>query len=763
MLYNWATKIRGKVEIANSTLQNYGFFTKKVGKIRAFFFRLKYFFRKKKNTALVCENLSIFVLQKRMKLKKMRHKNPLFFEYTTVYQSTPFNEIENRHYLPAFEEGIRLFKKDMDTIADNPEEPTYENIILALERSGRMVRRVASAFFGIFNATIDDETMEIAQTISPSISETMHYMYQNQKLFQRLKTVYLKKDTLHLPEEEECLLVNGYKEFMENGAGLKAEDRKKYQALMTELTLLSLDFEGNTLKDENEYELLLTDETDISGIPADLCDQAAQEARERGKTGWLFTLSAPSYAPFMRYADNRALRQQMYKARLSIGNKDNANNNREIITKIVNKRLEIARLMGFDNYAAYSLRNKMAENKQTVLAFLQQLLENYKPLAEREYETLQNYATERENDPSFVLMPWDWTYYAEKLKKRQFNVNDEMTRPYFELKHVRKSIFGLANELYGITFKKNAKIPVYHKDVTAYEVQDVDKSLLGILYADFYSRKTKQSGAWMNEIKGQFVDENGVDHRPHVMIAMNFRRPTKNHPTLLTYNEVKTFLHEFGHALHGLFSQCRYETISGTKVKHDFVELPSQIMENWLEEQAFLDQIGVHYKTGRKIPAELVKNLIDASNFNVGYDCCRQVSLALLDMDWHTIETPFDGDIERFEKKAMKKAAILPEVAGAVMSCCFGHIFSGEYAAGYYGYKWAEVLDADAFSLFKERGIFDRTTAQSFRNNILNKGDTADPNVLYVRFRGHKPTIDALLKRNGIAIESAPKTLFSEL
>lgn len=682
--------------------------------------------------------------------KIMQYKNPLFSEYTTLYRSTPFNKIKSKHYLPAFEEGLRLFKKDLDAIANNPEKPTYENVILALERCGEMVRRVSSAFFGIFSAITTDEMMSIAQTISPSISEIMHYMYQHQKLFKRLNTIRLKKDTLFLSIEDDRLLENGYKEFMENGAGLKAKDRKKYQTIMTELSLLSLDFESNMMRDENAYELLLTNEKEIRGIPVDICAQAALIAKEKGCEGWLFTLSAPSYVPFMRYVENRDLRQQMYRAKLTVGCKEEAYNNRQIVTKIVNKRLEAARLLGFDNYASYVLKDRMAENQRTVSDFLRQLLDNYKPLAEEEYKTLQDFAAGLENDPSFVLMPWDLEYYAEKLKKERFNINDEMTRPYFELEHVREKVFGLATELYGVTFKRNTKISVYHKDVTVYEVRDANRCMLGLLYVDFYSRNTKQSGAWMNDIKGQFVDENKVDHRPHVMIAMNFQQPTDERPTLLTFREVKTLLHEFGHALHGLFSQCRYETISGTRVKLDFVELPSQIMENWLNEQAFLDQIGVHYKTGKKIPQKWVRNLIEASNFNIGLDCCRQVCFGLLDMAWHTIEEPFEGDIEQFEKKAWRTGNIFPEVAGTIMSCSFGHIFSGGYAASYYGYKWAEVLDADAFSLFKERGVFDRTTAQSFRDNILSRGDTEDPNTLYVRFRGHKPTIDALLRRNNI-------------
>jgi len=546
------------------------------------------------------------------------------------------------------------------------------------------------------------------------------------------------------------LLENTYNGFADSGAGLNEKDRKAYKKLSTELALLSLDFENNVLKDENSFGLLISDKKDLSGIPADIRNLAAASAKEKGMKGWLFTLSAPSYVPFLRYADNRELRKKIFMAKMSIGSNGNEFDNKEVVKNIVNKRIEVASLLGFDDYASYTLKDKMAKDTKQVNKLLGQLLKNYKPLAENEYKALQNFASVNEKGKAFILMPWDWSYYAEKLKKQQFNVNDEMTRPYFELEHVKNSIFGLTSDLYGLTFEKNSKIPVYHKDVTAYEVIDTDKTLLGVLYTDFFSRDTKQSGAWMSDVKGQFIDNNNIDHRPNVMISMNFRRPTETIPSLLTYSEVKTFLHEFGHALHGLFSKCRYESMSGTNVKHDFVELPSQIMENWLDEQEFLDHTGIHYKTGKKMPRKLVRNIIDSANFNAGYACCRQVSFGLLDMAWHTLASSFDGDIEQFEKKAWNKASVLPEVKKTIMSCSFGHIFSGGYAAGYYGYKWSEVLDADAFSLFKEKGIFDKETALSFKENILSKGDSEDPNGLYIRFRGRKPTIKALLQRNGI-------------
>ena len=680
----------------------------------------------------------------------MKNSNPFFCEYTTEYQTIPFDKIKNKHYIPAFEEGFRLLKEEVDEIAANKQKPTFENTIVALEVSGQFLKRVSNAFFGVFSAVTDDEKMEIAQTVSPKMSESQHYVFLNKPLFKRVKEVYTKKEDLKLSIEDTRLLENTYKGFIDSGAGLKEKDRKKYKEISTELALLSLDFENNVLKDENSFELLLSDKKDLIGLPADIRNIAAESAKTKGLRGWLFTLSAPSFVPFLRYADNRKLRKKMYLAKMSIGSNGNKNDNKGIVGKIVNKRLEIAHILGFKNYASYVLKDKMAKDIKQVNKLLGQLLKNYKPLADNEYKTLQNFASEYESDKSFVLMPWDWSYYAEKLKKQQFDINDEMTRPYFELEHVKNSIFRLATDLYGLTFKRNSKIPVYHKDVTVYEVLDADKTMLGILYTDFFSRETKQSGAWMSDIRGQFVDAENIDHRPNVMISMNFRCPSETHPSLLAFSEVKTFLHEFGHALHGLFSKCRHESMSGTNVKHDFVELPSQIMENWLDEQDFLDCIGVHYKTGKKMPRKLIRNIIDSSNFNAGYACCRQVSFGLLDMAWHTQESPFDGDIEHFEKKAWRKSSVLPEIKNSIMSCSFGHIFSGGYAAGYYGYKWSEVLDADAFSLFKEKGIFDKETARSFRDNILSKGDSENPNELYIRFRGRRPTIKALLQRNGI-------------
>ena len=675
--------------------------------------------------------------------------NPFFGKYKTPFETPPFDKIKTEHYEPAFKRGIAELKADIEKIANNSEPATFENTIVALDRSGELLNRVSGAFFNVLSANANDEMMEISQRISPDLTESSNNIYLNEKLFARVKAVYDQRQSLNLSVEDSRLLDETYRAFQESGATLSAEDKEKYRALTTELSLLSLQFDQNALKDQNRFEMLLTDEKDIAGLPESIREAAAHLAKEKGKEGWLFTLDAPSYVPFMRYADSRALREKMYRAYMSTGNKGDEYDNKEIIRKLVNDRLALAQLMGYPNYAAFELSHKMAKNADNVYKLLNQLLDAYKPVAINEYNAVQGFAMGMEQQ-NMQVMPWDWSYYSEKLKDLRFKVNDEMTRPYFLLENVKKGVFGLATQLYGLTFKENKKIPVYDREVQAYEVYDAEGNFKAVLYTDFFPREGKQSGAWMNGIRSQYRDAKGKDVRPQIIIVMNFTRPTDTKPSLLTFDEVETLLHEFGHALHGICADGTYASLSGTSVYQDFVELPSQIMENWLTEKEYLDQIAVHYETGEKIPQELVQKLIDASNFNTGYACCRQVSFGLLDMAWHTLEKPFDGDVVAFEKKAWAPTIIVPDVDGALMSSQFGHIFSGGYAAGYYGYKWAEVLEADAFSVFKEKGIFNKDVAKSFHDNILTKGGTEDPAVLYKRFRGQEPTIDALLKRNGI-------------
>ena len=674
---------------------------------------------------------------------KQNSENPFWGIYQTPFGTPPFDQIKTEHYEPAFDEGIRQLDEEIHTIADNTELPTFENTIVALERSGKLLDKVSSAFFNVLNAEADDEMMDISQRVSPKLSESSNNIYLNEKLFTRVRNVYDRKENLHLSTEDSRLLEETFEAFSVRGASLNPEDKEKYRRLSSELSLLSLTFDQNALKDKNRFELLLTKEHELEGLPESIREAAALRAKEKGKTGWLFNLSAPSYVPFMRYSALRQLREKMYREYMSVANKGDEYDNKEIIRKIVNIRLEIAKLMGYTNYADYKLKHTMAKTPARVYKLLNELLDAYKPVARDEYEAVQRFASGAEKE-SITVMPWDWSYYSEKLKDTRFNVNDEMTRPYFELDHVKKGVFGLATQLYGITFKENKEIPVYHPEVQAYEVYDTDGTFLSVLYTDFHPRDGKQSGAWIDRNK------DGKDSRPQIIIVMNFTRPTETKPSLLTFDEVNTLLHEFGHALHGMFAKGSYASLSGTNVYRDFVELPSQLMENWLTEKDFLDQIAIHYQTGEKIPQELVQKLIDASNFNAGYACCRQLSFGFLDMAWHTRTESFDGNVTAFEKEAWKQNVIVPEVPGTLMSSSFGHIFSGGYSAGYYGYKWAEVLDADAFSLFKETGIFNQETARSFRENVLSKGGTEDPEILYRRFRGKDAEIDALLKRNGI-------------
>ena len=675
--------------------------------------------------------------------------NPFFSKYNTPFETPPFDKIKPEHYEPAFDKGISELENEINQIAESNANPTFENTIVALERSGELLTKVSSAFFNVLNAEANDEMMAISERISPKLSESSNNIFLNEKLFARVKSVYEQKESLNLSIEDARLLDETFNSFSRRGANLNGKDKEAYRKLSSELSLLSLRFDQNSLRDRIRYELLITDEKDLAGLPEGIREAAVIQAKNKDKEGWLFNLSAPSYVPFMRYSDLRELREKMYHEYTSIGNKGDEFDNNDIVKRIVNIRLEIANLMGAKTFAEYRLKNTMAKKPENVYSLLNELLDAYKPSAIKEYNAVQEFATGMSNE-NITVMPWDWSYYSEKLKDIRFDVNDEMTRPYFELSNVKKGVFGLATQLFGITFKENKEIPVYHPEVTTYEVFDENGEFLSILYTDFHPRDGKQSGAWMNSVKDQYKDKDGKNSRPHTIIVMNFTRPTETRPSLLTFDEVNTFLHEFGHALHGMLAEGTYASLSGTSVYRDFVELPSQIMENWLTEKEFLDQIAVHYETGEKIPSELVQKLVDASNFNTGYLCCRQLSFGMLDMAWHTLEKPFDGNVTEFEKQAWAATVIVPEVKTSVMSTSFGHIFSGGYAAGYYGYKWAEVLDADAFAAFLEAGIFDKETARSFRENILSKGGTEDPEVLYKRFRGQAPTIDALLKRNGI-------------
>ncbi len=680
----------------------------------------------------------------------LQAQNPFFEKYNTPHQTVPFDKIQNEHFEPAIREGIRRHAAEVDTIVNNPEAPDFANTILALEKSGELLDRVTTVFGNLRSVETNDALQKLAQEMMPLLSEHNNNINLNEKLFERVQAVYEQKDVLGLNPEQSRLLENTYDSFIRRGANLQGEDKDKYRELTQKLSTLTLEFSENNLKETNNYQLVITDKEQLAGLPESAIEAAAETAREKGCEGWVFTLQAPSYIPFMTYADDRDLRRELYMAYNTKSTHDNAYNNLEIVKDLVNTRMQIAQVLGYDNYAEYTLLKRMAQNSDGVYTLLNQLLEAYTPTARKEYQEVQELAR-AEQGTEFTVMPWDWSYYSNKLKDQKFSINDEMLRPYFELENVKSGVFGLATTLYGITFRKNPEIPVYHPEVDAYEVYDKDGSFLSVLYTDFHPRAGKRAGAWMTSFKGQWIDEEtGENSRPHVMLVMNFTKPTESRPALLTFDEVITFLHEFGHGLHGMFAHTTYESMSGTSVYWDFVELPSQLMENFGIEKEFLNTFARHYQTGELIPEELIRRLVDAANFNAAYACLRQVSFGLLDMAWYTRNEPFTGDVKAYEQQAWSRTQILPVAEEACMSTQFSHIFAGGYAAGYYSYKWAEVLDADAFSVFKEKGIFNQEVAQSFRDNILSKGGTEPPMELYKRFRGQEPTIDALLIRTGI-------------
>jgi peptidyl-dipeptidase Dcp len=676
--------------------------------------------------------------------------NPFFEPYETPCETAPFDRIKTQHYEPAFEKGMTEQLAEIDRIVRNTEPPSFENTIVPYERSGRLLSRVASVFYNLCSAETNDEMMAISKRIAPQMSEHSSNISLNEQLFARIKAVYDRRDQLapDMDTESRMLLDKIYFSFADGGANLNPKDKQTYRQLTTELSRLTLEFGQNVLKETNRFECLLTEASDLAGLPDNLREAAALKARQKGKQGWLFDLSAPSYTPFMKYSEKRALREKLYRAYSGRCAQGGEFDNREIVRKIVETRRLIAQLLGYKDYASCVLRRRMAKTPENVYNLLDQLLAAYKPVAQEEIREVKGFASGWEKQHTDV-MPWDWSYYAERLKNITFDLNDETTRPYFKLENVKQGVFGLATELFGITFRRNTQIPVYHPEVEAFEVLDENNRFLAVLYTDFFPREGKRQGAWMTEYKGQWK-ENGVDSRPHISLVMNFTRPTETRPALLTFDEVNTFLHEFGHSLHGMFADGAYESLSGTNVYRDFVELPSQLMENFLPEKTFLDRFAVHYRTGEKIPDDLVRKLIDAGNFNTGYACVRQLNFGYLDMAWHTLQSPDSMGVADFERQATQATQILPLVPEACISTSFNHIFSGGYAAGYYGYKWAEVLDADAYAVFKADGVFSKAVAARYREHILSKGGSEDPLTLYIRFKGEQPTINALLERNGI-------------
>ena len=684
------------------------------------------------------------------------HINPFLADYGTPHNTVPFDRITLADYEEAMMEGIRREDEQIEKLINDPAEPTFENTIIREDEvKGRkhyydLLSRVESVFFNMLSAETNDEMDALAQKMSPILTKHANDISLNPKVFERIKYVY--EHHRELTPEEEMLLNNSYDGFVRSGALLDEEQKEHLRALTEEASMLSLQFSQNLLNENKAFVLHLTDEQQLDGLPETVREAAAEAAKEHGKEGWIITLDAPSYGPFMMYSTQRELRRQLYMARNTLCIKANEENNLDICKRLVNLRRELAQLLGYASYADYVMKYRMATNVGNVYKLLNSLIDAYKPTALKELEEVKQLALSSDswNPADTELQPWDTAYYSHQLKMQKYDLDPEMLRPYLELGNVIKGVFGLATRLYGITFKENQDIPVYHPDVKPYEVYDKDGSYLAVLYVDFHPRKGKRDGAWMTEFQGQWIEKDGTNVRPHVSLVMNLSKPTDEKPALLRLGEVETFLHEFGHSLHGMFANSRFESLSGTNVWWDFVELPSQFMENFAVEKDFLRTFAFHYETGEPIPDELIEKISRSRNFNVASACLRQVSFGLLDMAYYTQTGEFTEDIIPFEKKAWERAIIGKQRNDTCMTTQFSHIMSGGYAAGYYSYKWAEVLDADAFSVFKREGIFNQETAQRFRDSILSKGGTEHPMVLYKRFRGGEPTIDALLERNGI-------------
>ena len=695
--------------------------------------------------------------------EKKERTNPFFLPYNTPHDTAPFDRIRMEDYEEAMLEGIRRDDEQIEKIINNPDKPTFDNTIVTVndEKDDKgyydLLSRVSTVFFNLLSAETNDEMDALAQKMSPILTKHANDIRLNEKLFERIK--YVHQHHRKLTPEEKMLLDNCYDGFVRSGALLDAAGKERLRQLTEEASMLGLQFSQNLLKENKAFTLHITDEAQLDGLPDTAREAAALAAKEQEMDGWVFTLDFPSYSPFMTYSTQRELRRQLYMAKNTECIHDNTENNLEICKRLINLRREMAQLLGHKTYADYVLKHRMAGNVRNVYKLLNDLIKAYKPTAKKEVAAIEKMARKLEGK-SFKLEPWDFSYYSHKLQLEKYNIDAEMLRPYFELSKVIDGVFGLANRLYGITFKENKDIPVYHSDVKAYEVFDEDGSFLAVFYADFHPRKGKQGGAWMTEYQGQWMErkdvkkpfgpENSKNVRPHVSVVMNLTKPTEEKPALLTLGEVETFLHEFGHSLHGMFANTRFESLSGTNVWWDFVELPSQFMENFAIEKEFLRTFAFHYKTGEPLPDELIDRIVKSRNYNVAYACMRQVSFGLLDMAYYTKKDEFTDDIIPFEKKAWEKAMILPQLPDTCMTVQFSHIMAGGYAAGYYSYKWAEVLDADAFAVFKKHGIFNKETALRFRENILSKGGTENPMTLYKRFKGGEPTIDALLKRNGI-------------
>ncbi|MBQ6880082.1 MAG: M3 family metallopeptidase [Bacteroidales bacterium] len=674
-------------------------------------------------------------------------ENPFLRESSAPFGAPEFDKIRNEHYLPAFEQGIAEAKAEIDAIVANTDEPTFENTIEAMEYAGQTLNGVASVFYALMEANTNDEMQQIAEQISPMLTDYSMYVSLNAPLFEKVKAVYEKKDELGLDQDQLKLLEDNYKSFVRGGANLSDEDKELYSKWSGELSLLTLQFSKNVLAATNAYVLNITDEADLAGLPEFVRTMAAETAAEKGLEGWAFTLDAPSYSPFLKYSENRQLRKDIwtaYNTRAAGGEFDNT----EIVKQIVDLRIKMANILGYETYADYALEERMAKNKITVNEFIKDLLEPSMEFAKKDVADVYAFAKKNGFEGS-KLESWDFSYWSEKYQQAEYSLSAEELKPYFQLESCIDAVFGLASRLYGISFKELDDVPVYHEDVKVYEVKDADGSHLALFYADFFPRSSKRGGAWMTDFRGQSIRD-GVEYRPFITIVCNFTKPTADAPALITHDELTTFLHEFGHALHGIFAKGRYPSLTGTSVSRDFVELPSQIMENWAFEPEYLNSFAKHYQTGEPIPAELIEKVVAAKNYLAGYGQVRQLHFGYLDMAWHSLtELPAEGTIE-FEQKTLAPYAVMPSVEGVAFSPSFSHIFAGGYSAGYYSYKWAEVLEADAFSLFKEKGIFNTEVSNSFRKNILEKGGTEDEAVIYRNFRGHDPEPQALMEKLGL-------------
>jgi len=682
------------------------------------------------------------------KNEKEMTDNPLLIEWNTPFGVPPFDLIQNQDYLPAYKEAMSEHNKEIESISNSKEEPNFENTIAALDYSGELLARVDYVFENINEANTNPELQKIAKEVAPLLSAHNDDIWLNEKLFARVKTVNDKKDELGLTTEEIYLLKKTYENFVRGGANLPSDKKDEFREINKQLSLLSIKFGENLLTETNNFKLIIEDNNDLSGLPESVIAAAAETAKSQGMEGkWVFTLHKPSLIPFITYADNRENRKYLFKGYIERGNNGNDYDNKSIVNDMVNLRLERANMLGFETHAAYILDQNMAKSPEKVYDLIGNLMEAALPVAKEEVAELQ--ALIDKESGNFKLEPWDWWYYAEKLKKEKYAFDDEALRPYFVLDNVKQGMFTVANKLYGLQFVERTDLPVYHPDAISYEVKEADGTTIGILYMDFFPRESKRGGAWMTSFRKQYKKD-GENILPVIQMVCNFTKPTADKPSLLSFDEASTMFHEFGHALHGLLSNCTYVSLSGTSVPRDFVELPSQIMENWAAEPEVLKIYALHYETGESIPDELVEKMKNASYFNQGFITVEFMSAALLDMDWHTITEKKEFDVIDFENTSLKNMNLIPEIIVRYRSPYFAHIFSGGYSAGYYSYAWAEVLDADAFEAFKEHGIFDQATARAFRENILSKGGTDDPMKLYIQFRGQEPNPDAMLKRKGL-------------